>query len=222
MSARPLVVAIGALHAASEEGIVADAAVIAELDGRCACVATALSAEPGAEPVALPHRLIEAQLSGALSEVPRATRVGHLGSGRDAEAVAQALAARAPDRIVLAPELSAALRVALLPLAAVVVVRAGEARDLPAMREAASRLRDAGARAVLVTGGASGGRILDLLDDRGRITVLDTSRIQAQHLPGLAGSHASALAGHLAREASLAEAAEAAQRYVALRLRRGR
>jgi len=222
VSTRPLVVAIGALHVASEEGIVADAAVIAELDGRCACVATALCPEPDSAPVALPHRLIEAQLSGALAEVPRATRVGHLGSGRDAETVVHALAARAPDRIVVAPELPAALRGSLLPLAAVVVVRAGEARDLGAMREAASRLRDAGARAVLVTGGASGGRILDLLDDGGRITVLDTSRIQAQHLPGLAGSHASALTAHLAREESLAEAAEAAQRYVALRLRRGR
>ena len=140
MSAPPLVLTIGALHAGDSGGILADAAVIAELDGRCACVATALRIAE--DPTPLPHRLLDEQLSGALAEPPRATRVGFLPSARAAQSVAEALAARAPEHVVLAPEVAADLRGRLLELAAVVVVRAEDARDLPALRRAASLVRE--------------------------------------------------------------------------------
>lgn len=222
MSAPPLVLTIGALHGRAEDGILADAAVIAELDGACACVATALVTAPGTPPEPLSRRHLLQQLSAALEDVPRATRIGFLPSARDAEEVASRLRARAPERVVLAPELPDEGRAALLPLAAVIVVRAAEDRDLDSARRTAARLRDEGARAVLVTGATLPGRIVDYLDEGGRITAFDTSRLIAARIPGISGSHATALTAHLARGESLTGAAEAAQRYVALRLRRGR
>lgn len=218
----PLVLTIGALHAGASAGILADAGVIAELDSRCACVATALVPRADDGPIPLPHRLLEKQLAGALAEPPRAVRVGFLPSARAAQSVVEALEARAPERVVLAPEVPAGVRSTLFALAALVVVRSEDARDLASLRRAASFLRDAGATAVLVTGAAIGGRIVDLLDDGGQVTALDTSRIQAPRVPGLAAAHAAALTAHLARGESLAGAAEASQRYVALRLRRAR
>jgi hydroxymethylpyrimidine/phosphomethylpyrimidine kinase len=64
--------------------------------------------------------------------------------------------------------------------------------------------------------------VLDLVDDDGHVVLLDTARIQTSRVPGLAGAHAAALAAHLARGASLSNAAEAAQRYIGFRLQRGR
>jgi hydroxymethylpyrimidine/phosphomethylpyrimidine kinase len=222
LTVRPLVLTIGAFHVGADAGVVADAAVVAELDGRCACVATGFAAVEGDEPVPLPAAVLAAQLAGAAAETPRATRVGWIGSERDAREIALVLQARAPDAVVLAPELPVACRAAFLPLAVLAIVRAGAAREIDALRSMASRLRDEGAAAVLVAGASFRGRVVDLLDDSGRVTVFDTSRIQAPRIAGLAGSHATALAAHLARGASLVSAAAAAQRYVALRLRRSR
>jgi hydroxymethylpyrimidine/phosphomethylpyrimidine kinase len=224
LNAPPLVLTIGALHSGATDGIVADAAVLLDLDCRPVTAATCLVPHPGGEPVPFPPALFGAALSGGLAESPRATRVGAL-ADQDVEQIAALLAARAPDAIVLAPEvlaLPAARRAPLLALARVVVVRAGDARDLPGLERIASRVREEGARAVLCAGASLRGRVIDRLDEDGRVTVFDTSRIQAPRIPGLAASHVTALAAHLARGESLVRAAEAAQRYVGVRLRRGR
>jgi hydroxymethylpyrimidine/phosphomethylpyrimidine kinase len=97
-----------------------------------------------------------------------------------------------------------------------------EVADLDGLRDAAKRLRDLGARAALVAGLVVRGRVLDLVDDDGKVVVLDTARIQAPRVPGLAGAHAAALTAHLARGLPLSGAAEAAQRYIGFRLQRGR
>jgi hydroxymethylpyrimidine/phosphomethylpyrimidine kinase len=118
----------------------------------------------------------------------------------------------------------------LFPAARVVVVRAGDldlltekrAEGLDELRSAASVLRERGAGAVLISGGVLKGRVLDVLDDGGQVTVFDTTRLSVSRVEGLAGAHAAALAAHLARGLDLREAAAAAQRYVALRLQRGR
>ena len=224
MSARPPVLTIGALHAGAAEGIVADAAVISDLGCRPFTAATCLVTGSGDGPLPLPPSLFTAALSAALTEAPRATRVGAL-ADQDVEEMAALLASHAPDAIVLDPEIAAlptARRAPLLAIAAVAVVRAGDARDVEGLQRVAARMRGEGARAVLVAGGALRGRMVDLLDEEGRVTVFDTSRIQAPRIPGLAGSHVTALTAHLARAETLVRAAEAAQRYVGIRLRRGR
>jgi len=97
-----------------------------------------------------------------------------------------------------------------------------EVTDLDGLRDAAARLRDLGARAVVVAGLLVRGRVLDLVDDDGNVVLLDAARIQAPRIPGLAGAHAAALTAHLARGLPLPNAAEAAQRYIGFRLQRGR
>jgi hydroxymethylpyrimidine/phosphomethylpyrimidine kinase len=94
--------------------------------------------------------------------------------------------------------------------------------DLESLREAASKLREQGAAAVVIAGLLRRGRVLDLVDDGGNVVLLDTARIHAPRIPGLAGSYAAALASHLARGLALPEAADSAQRYIAFRLLRGR
>jgi hydroxymethylpyrimidine/phosphomethylpyrimidine kinase len=238
VSTNPLVVSVHALDAGGGEGFVADAAVFAELDCRAACVATTVLV-PEPLPLELVARQLEAfQTPGAVAAV----RVGFVGGAEQAEFVGSFVRRAAPTTTVVASPVHAgatalidaptleAIRRHLFPAARVVVTRAAdvaflagrEVTDLDGLRDAAKRLRDQGARAVLIAGLLVRGRVLDLLDDEGNVVLLDTTRIQAPRVPGLAGAHAAALAAHLARGLALSNAAEAAQRYVGFRLMRGR
>lgn len=227
-----------ALDTGFGEGFVADAAVFAELDCRAVCVATSVLAH-----LPLPLELVARQLEAVQPLGPvAALRIGFV-SGREQVALCAAFARRtAPETTVVAATVRAgasivldvptldALRSDLFPAARVVVARAAdvpflagmEVTDLDGLRDAAKRLRDQGARAAVVAGLLLRGRVLDLLDDDGSVVLLDTARIQAPRVQGLAGAHAAALTAHLARGLPLASAAEAAQRYIGFRLQRGR
>jgi hydroxymethylpyrimidine/phosphomethylpyrimidine kinase len=102
------------------------------------------------------------------------------------------------------------------------VLSGAPAESIDGLTSAARALRGEGASAVLVAGATWKGRVIDLLDDEGKVTVLDASRVQAPHVGGLAGAHVVALTAHLARGLALSSAFAAAQRYIALRLQRGR
>ncbi len=231
MSASPAVVSVHAVDTGGGDGLVADAAVFAELDCRALCVATSvLPAEP------LPAILVAAQLEAVRRVAPvAAMRTGFLKGAAQVEPVAEFIRKAAPETTVVAWPLAdaqtqEAMQRLVFPSARVVVARASELSqaigrdidDLDGLRDAAKGLRDLGARAVVVAGLITRGRVLDLLDDGGAVVLLDTARIQAARVTGLAGAHAAALAAHLARGLTLAHAAEAAQRYVGFRLRRGR
>lgn len=229
MSAGPLAVSVHALDAGSGEGLIADSAVFAELDCRAASVATSLLA---ATP--LPLDLLARQLEAVERLAPLASvRVGFVGGAEQIELVARFASRLAGETTVVAPadaDTFSAMRVHLVPAARVVVMRAvalasvlgREVDGLDGLRDAAKALRELGAKAVLIAGWVKRGRVYDLLDDEGEIALLDTSRIQAPRVPGLAGAHAAALAAHLGRGLPLAAAADAAQRYVGFRLMRGR
>jgi hydroxymethylpyrimidine/phosphomethylpyrimidine kinase len=238
VSPNPLVVSAHALDTGSGEGFVADAAVFAELDCRAVCVATSvLSHGP------LPLDLVARQLDAVQPMGPvAAVRVGFVSGDAQVELVASfsrrvapaptvvASPARAGATAVLDVATRDAIQRELFPASRVVVARATdcaflaglEVTDLDGLRDAAKRLRDLGARAALVAGLVVRGRVLDLVDDDGKVVVLDTARIQAPRVPGLAGAHAAALTAHLARGLPLSGAAEAAQRYIGFRLQRGR
>lgn len=238
MSDEPLVVSVNAIDTGAGEGLVADAAVFGELACRAAFVATsALPPEP------LPLDVVSRQLERALAVRPiGAVRVGFVHGPPQVEAIAHFLRTASPGASVFAPALRAGAEILvddrtkdamarhLYPAARVVVARAAElssltgreAEDLSGLRDAAQKLRDRGAQAVVISGWIAHGRVLDLLDDGGEVSLLDTARIHAAHVAGLAGAYAASLAAHLARGLTLRDAAEAAQRYVGFRITRGR
>lgn len=238
MSANPIVVTAHALDTGGGEGFVADAAVFAELDCRAACVATAVLAPEPLPLDVLARQLEAAQAVGAVA----AMRIGFLNGAAQVELCAGFARRVAPASTVVAPAVRAgtttlldastlaAIRRFAFPAARVFVARAAElplligreVRDIDGLHGAAAALRDQGARAVVIAGLIARGRVLDLLDDDGEVVLLDTPRIQATRVPGLAGAYAAALAAHLARGLTLRLAAEAAQRYIGFRLMRGR
>jgi hydroxymethylpyrimidine/phosphomethylpyrimidine kinase len=240
--------AVLSIHASttSGEGVLADAQACRDIQVRPMCVtSTILSAGSGKvdalEPVslALVAQQIESVLSGGRAG---AARIGILAGARQVDLVGDLLQEFSVPSVVLAPvyrvagtpittkETDEAIRRILYPQARVLVVRAGELdlvtgarpESLDEMQASAQQLREQGAGAVLVSGGLINGRVLDLLDDHGDITTFGTTRFKAPRVEGLADAHAAALACHLARGLELRQAVRAAQRYIGIRLLRGR
>jgi hydroxymethylpyrimidine kinase/phosphomethylpyrimidine kinase len=117
----------------------------------------------------------------------------------------------------------------LLPLARVVTPNLPEAeritglvvRDEEGMRRAALRMREMGARAVLVKGGhLSGGLAYDLLDDGGQTTTFSAARIETTATHGTGCTLAAGIAACLARGMTLEAAVGAAKRFVTDAIRR--
>ena len=137
----------------------------------------------------------------------------------------------------------------LLPRARVVTPNIPEAEKLAGlniqgeeqMRQAAARIRELGARAVLVKGGhlrdqRSDGRrqtsapgssptvregasqALDILDDGGQVTVLRGEWIDAPSVRGTGCMLSSAIAAGLAKDIELVEAVQAAKEFVATQI----
>jgi hydroxymethylpyrimidine/phosphomethylpyrimidine kinase len=122
----------------------------------------------------------------------------------------------------------AALKSELLPLARLVTPNLPEAERLTGleikteadMRRAASRLREMGARAVLVKGGHLTGDALDLLDDGGSLELFRAPRIETDATHGTGCTLAAAITACLARGMNLSQAVGAAKHYVTEAIRR--
>jgi hydroxymethylpyrimidine/phosphomethylpyrimidine kinase len=238
------VLSIHALDTAGEEGIVVDAAACAELGCAASHVATSLLAmgDGGPEAVeALPAEWIGRALDAVLRRPrPGAVRVGILLARDQVETVGRHLAAARAVNVVVAPvlrlgasrlagdETLEAIRRLLFPLSRVVVARAADlpsfgieaGDDIESLVRAAAALREQGAPAALVTGILRRSRVVDVLDDGERASVLDATRHSGPKKPGIVAAHPAALAAHLARGEPLARAADAAQRFVGSRLAR--
>jgi len=236
----PHVLLVAGLDPSGGAGLAADLEALAAVGASGYPVAAALTAQGprGAmafEPVrpALLLAQIDALLAGARgAERPRAVKTGMLGSGRNAAALADRLGrsdlARLP--LVVDPVLAAssglslfrardpanALR-PLLERAALVTPNLPELAALSGMAvegddAAIAAARALGCRAVLVKGGHRRGAPVDLLV-RGRAV----ARFAGRRLPGARGTGcrlASAIAGLLARGASLEEAVRGAKSVV--------
>ncbi len=89
--------------------------------------------------------------------------------------------------------------------------------SLPEVRDAARRIQDLGAAAVVITGGHArhGTDIVDVLLDGETFYEFRTARINAPSVHGTGCTFASAIAAQLALESSLPQAVERAQTYVA-------
>ena len=196
---------------------------------------------------ALPPGVVAAQIAAVAAGFPIATaKTGMLSTAPIVDVVCQQLDALA-IRPVVDPVLTSTsgsrlldddgirrLKAQLLPRATVVTPNRMEAERLSgiritsrgAAREAARRIRDLGAAAVIVTGGhldEGTDTVVDLLDAGGGAVELATSRVGgpgASHTRGTGCAFSAALAAALASGRTLAAAAEEAQRYVAAALRR--
>jgi hydroxymethylpyrimidine/phosphomethylpyrimidine kinase len=245
MSSRPPILTVNAFDARGEEGLSGDALVCDALGCRAVGVATAIMT-PGVEGLAVFELLapswIERQWAASIASArPLALRIGILRGEEQVRLVASLVRRDPVPNVVVAPVVRiggqrvldaaavAALSEEAYPLARVVVVRAAEIAQhagvepdgLEDLRRAAAKIREMGARAVLVTGWVAGSRVVDMLDDGGEHHVFDTGRLAAPRLEGIGNAHATALAAHLARGLPLDRAVQGAQRYVGLRLQRG-
>ena len=125
-------------------------------------------------------------------------------------------------------EALAALKAELLPLARLATPNLPEAErltgmkieDEEGMRRAARLIRDMGARAVLVKGGHLTGEALDLLDDGGRVQLFRAARVESKSTHGTGCTLAAGVTACLARGLSLADAVDAAKRFVTAAIRR--
>jgi hydroxymethylpyrimidine/phosphomethylpyrimidine kinase len=246
LSEDPVVLTVHAVDTYGEEGVTADAGVLAELHCRPVQVVTSvLVATPAGVGAleGLSPSLVAEQFESLVGVTrPAAARTGILRDALQVELVATLLRECGVGTIVVAPvarlggtrilddaTLEAAERM-LFPLATVVLVRAGDlpivtgekGRDFEAIVRGARTLRGLGARASLVAGAAWGGRVLDVLDDGCQVAVFDASRVMTPRVAGIGGIHAAALTAFLARGESLKRAVDASQRHVASRLQRVR
>lgn len=246
MSGRPAVLSIHSVDTLGEEGVLVDAAVYTEMECRPVSVVTSILAtgQKGIEVLeGLSLALVAQQFESLIGVCrPLVARTGILKDARQVELVAGLLDHFGIHDLVVAPidrvggarvldkAGAEATRQFLFPLARVVVLRAVDAptfvgesvEDIDGMKRAASTIRAQGAKAALVAGASWRGRVVDVLDENGHVSVFDSQRVIAPRAERLSGAHAAALAAHLARGAPLARAVDAAQRYVALRLQRFR
>src|SRR6185369_14483518 len=197
--------------------------------------------------LALPADLVTAQIEAVAGDLAiDATKVGMLANAAIVEAVAAAIAELDLPLVVVDPVLVSssgqrlldedgvrALRVELLPRARVVTPNVPEAEALSGRRiqsmddarEAARRIHDMGAAAVIVTGGhgwdegtglaAAGLQVVDLLFDGHVFREFLAPRIDSRHTHGTGCTFSSAVAAGLALGLELPDAAARAQQYVA-------
>ena len=188
----------------------------------------------------IPAAIVREQIAWTLADIGAdAIKIGMLGSAGIVEAVADVLAAQAKDiPIVLDPVLAStsgtvlldeagrtAMTARLFPLATLITPNIPEAeilsgisiRGLDDVMRAAKILCAAGARAVLVKGGHTGGHdVSDMLVLSGphESYHFESSRIDTLHTHGTGCTLSTAIAVGLGQGLALRDAAERAHRFV--------
>jgi hydroxymethylpyrimidine/phosphomethylpyrimidine kinase len=209
------------------------------LYGACAITAVTVQATKGVEAVVpLSADVVIAQIEAVAADFTIAvTKIGMLATAAIVEAVAAAIEELDLPIVVVDPVLAStsgerlldadgidALRNLLLPLARVVTPNVPEAEALGGIRitspdtarDAARRIHDLGARAVIITGGhADGPLVEDLLFDGHSFHQHQVTRLESRHTHGTGCTFASAVAAGLALGRDLPGAAARAQQYVA-------
>ena len=183
----------------------------------------------------MPPPLVLEQLAAVIEDIPPgAAKTGALGSAEMVEAVARA-AADFPFPLVVDPVMVskhgmsllpgtavAAIRDMLLPRAFLVTPNVPEAealtgitiRTMEEMRRAACRLRELGARAVLIKGGHLEGDATDLLFDGAGWHEFPAPRVATPHTHGTGCTYSAAITAGLALGLALPVAVGRAKRFI--------
>lgn len=239
-TARPVVLSIAGHDPSSGAGITADIKTIAA--HRCygvTCI-TALTVQStrGVRQVeAVEGRMITQILEELSTDLDiAAVKIGMLGSAEAARAVAAFLKRYQPRHVVLDPVLKSSsgadliskdglqiLKARLLSMASVITPNIDEAAMLTGLRVsnveemgvAALRLRQSGARNVIITGGHldSPTDLISADSSKGAVTLVGT-KIVSSSTHGTGCAFSTALACNLALGQSLVNAAKAAKHYV--------
>jgi hydroxymethylpyrimidine/phosphomethylpyrimidine kinase len=223
-------------------GIQADLKTFAALGVYGTSAITAVTAQSTVgvmEAVVLSADLVTAQIEAIAGDIDiHATKTGMLADAAIVEAVAAAIKELDLPLVVIDPVIASKRGVRLLdddgvqmlcrellPLAHVVTPNIPEAEALSGRRitsnedawDAARRIHDMGAAAVIITGGhqPDSDHVSDVLFDGHDFAVFRTARIATPHTHGTGCTFAAAVAAHLALEHGLAAAAERSQQYVA-------
>ena len=223
-------------------GIQADLKTFAALGVYGMSAITAITAQSTIgviDAVMLSADFVTAQIEAVGGDIEiHAVKTGMLGDAAIVEAVAAAIKELDLPLLVVDPVLASTggeplldadgvqmMIAELLPLAHVVTPNVPEAEVLSGMRiaseeslqDAARRIHDMGAAAVIITGGHGpmDGDVIDTLFDGHRFSQFRTPRIDTPHTHGTGCTFAAAVAAYLALGHSLADAAGRAQTYVA-------
>jgi hydroxymethylpyrimidine/phosphomethylpyrimidine kinase len=222
-------------------GIQADLKTFAALGVYGASVITAVTAQNTAgvlEAAVLSADLVTAQIEAVVGDIQiHAVKTGMLGDAAVVEAVAAAIKDLELPLLVVDPVLASTsgsrlldddglqmLCAELLPLAHVVTPNIPEAEVLSGTRiesdddlkDAARRIHELGAAAVIVTGGhRRSGEVMDVLFDGHTFSQFVVPRVDVDNVHGTGCAFAAAVAADLALGRRLGDAAARAQRFVA-------
>jgi hydroxymethylpyrimidine/phosphomethylpyrimidine kinase len=179
--------------------------------------------------------LVLEQLRAVLDDIPpMAAKTGALGNTGVVGAVAEA-ASRFDFPLVVDPvilskhgaallsnEAREAVRTQLLPHATLLTPNLPEAEalsgieipDVAGMKEAARRLCEMGAKAVLIKGGHSEGDAIDILCAGSECREYRAARVKTRHTHGTGCTYSAAITAELARGTALGEAVARAKVYI--------
>ena len=244
----PVALTIAGSDSGGGAGIQADLKAMQANGVFAASVITAITAQNTRAVTAafdLPVDLIEAQIDAVFDDIQiDAVKTGMLSSTAIIEAVAGRLTSHATAPLVVDPVMISksgyallredavdALKALLLPIATLITPNVHEAEHLSGVairtegdaRNAAKKLHEMGAQAVLVKGGhlAATQDSVDVLFDGTEFRTFSAPRINTPHTHGTGCTYASAIAAHLARGRDLAAAIGEAKVYVTEAIRAG-
>jgi len=164
-----------------------------------------------------------------------AVKIGMLSSAACMEAVEDRMKYYQPENIVIDPVMNAKngcplmdmkaieiLMKRIVPLADVLTPNIPEAEKIAGMEiisagdmeEAAHKIYDMGARAVVIKGGHAAGNALDILFDGSAFYHFEAERIPTKNTHGTGCTFSSAIASELAKGKGLQEAVRSAKAYV--------
>jgi hydroxymethylpyrimidine/phosphomethylpyrimidine kinase len=191
----------------------------------------------------LSPKLVAAQIDAVVADIgAHAAKTGMLASAPIIDTVATKIKQHRLKNLVVDPVMVAtsgdllikksavaALRLRLLPLAAVATPNLPEAEELTGMKlrtaqdieEAARRIVKMGARSVVIKGGHLSGPAVDLFFDGRKFAALSAPRIRTKNTHGTGCTFSAAIAAYLAKGESIERAVRLAKKYITAAIRDG-
>lgn len=236
---QPVVLTIAGFDPSGGAGIIADVRTLLHFDCRPVAAVTSLTFQNSEAMFGAIHESAEslrAQMLPVLEESELgAIKIGMIPTAEMISEIARLIRAHRLPPPIIDPVLKSSsgheliegpaievLKTELFPLARLITPNLPEAVALTGMeitgeeemRDAATKLREIGARAVLIKGGHLSGKATDVLDDQGQVTVFSGEWIDASPVRGTGCMLSSAIAACLAQGIGFEDSIRLAKEYV--------